>query len=439
MDRLRYHGRRAASAFLHWARRRFTSAGGLVLGALVASAVLGVDTNASMAYQAFTFLLALLALSMSAGLLFRARLEVRRTVPRFGTAGQPLPYSIRVKELGGRAQRDLSLFEELEDPRPDFDAFRREPAASNASFSDRLLGLGRWDRLVRRQRATADTEISLPVVPPLGVCEASAQLIPARRGRLKLCGLTVARCDPIGLLRALSRRDEEQSVLILPRRYPVPRLALPGRRRYQQGGVALSSAVGDSQEFVSLRDYRPGDPLRRVHWKSLARTGKLIVKEHQDEYFVRHGLILDTFTSAPGEVFEEAVSAAASFACSVLPQESLLDLLFVGSQAYCCTAGRGLGGAEKLLEVLAGVQPCADKDFEELRRSVILRHTELSGCIVILMGFDEPRRRFISELRALGVPVLALVIAVPSDSDGALPQGVHRLTPGRMAEGLARL
>ena len=178
MDRLRYHGRRAASAFLHWARRRFTSAGGLVLGALVASAVLGVDTNASMAYQAFTFLLALLALSMSAGLLFRARLEVRRTVPRFGTAGQPLPYSIRVKELGGRAQRDLSLFEELEDPRPDFDAFRRErrvtrhfPIVCSGSAADRLV---RHDSERHRDLFAGG--------PPLGVCEASAQLIPRRGG-----------------------------------------------------------------------------------------------------------------------------------------------------------------------------------------------------------------------------------------------------------------
>jgi uncharacterized protein (DUF58 family) len=439
MDRLRYHGRHAASAVLRWIRRRFTPAGGFVLAALVASAVLGVDTTESMAYQAFTFLLALLALSMTAGLFFRARLEVRRTLPRFGTAGQPLPYLIRVKELGGRAQRDLSLFEELDDPRPSFAAFHREPTASSASRTDRAFGLGRWNALVRRGRTGAEAEIVLPALPPLGVGEVSAQLTPGRRGRLRLRALTVARPDPLGLWRALSRRDEEQSVLILPRRYPVPHLALPGRRRYQQGGVALSSAVGDSQEFVSLRDYRAGDPLRKIHWKSWARTGKMIVKEHQDEYFIRHGLILDTFAPAPSELFEEAVSVAASFAASVLTQESLLDLLFVGAQAYCCTAGRGLGGAEKLLEVLAGVQPCTDKDFEELRLSVVRRHSELSGCIVILLAWDEPRRRFIEELRAHGVPALALVIGAPAPSDAVLPEGVHRLAPGKIAEGLARL
>ena len=44
-----------------------------------------------------------------------------------------------------------------------------------------------------------------------------------------------------------------------------------------------------------MRDYRPGDPLRRIHWKSWAKTGRPVVKEYQDEFFVRHGLILDTF------------------------------------------------------------------------------------------------------------------------------------------------
>ena len=47
----------------------------------------------------------------------------------------------------------------------------------------------------------------------------------------------------------------------------------------------------------SLRDYRPGDPLQRVHWKSFARTGRPVVKEYQDEFFERHALVLDTGTA----------------------------------------------------------------------------------------------------------------------------------------------
>ena len=93
----------------------------------------------------------------------------------------------------------------------------------------------------------------------------------------------------------------------------------------------MAAGVGESEEFVALREYRRGDSLRRVHWRSAARRGELIVKEYQDEYFVRHALVLDTFCEASRDaLFEEAVAVAASFACTVPDQDSLLDLLFVG-------------------------------------------------------------------------------------------------------------
>ena len=69
--------------------------------------------------------------------------------------------------------------------------------------------------------------------------------------------------------------------------------------RYQEGGVALAANIGRSEEFVSLREYRHGDPVRHIHWRSWAKTGKPIVKEFEDEFFVRHALVLDTFTDEP--------------------------------------------------------------------------------------------------------------------------------------------
>ena len=90
-----------------------------------------------------------------------------------------------------------------------------------------------------------------------------------------------------------------------------------------------------------------------------------MVKEFEDEFFVRHALVLDTFTDHQhSEVFEEAVSVAASFACTLPTQESLLDLLFVGPQSYCFTAGRGVAHVEQMLEILASVRACSDQPFQ---------------------------------------------------------------------------
>src|SRR2546423_5412940 len=194
-------------------------------------------------------------------------------------------------------------------------------------------------------------EIPLRRVSPHQEVEAGAELMPLRRGLLRFAGVALARSDPLGLCRAMVNLDLPQTALILPKRYALPPLAMPGKHKYQAGGVALASNVGQSEDFIALRDYRHGDPLRHIHWRSWAKTGLPVVREFEDEFFVRHGLVLDTFTADPhSQVFEEAVSVAASFACALLTQESLLDLLFVGSQSYCFTAGRGLAQADRMLE-----------------------------------------------------------------------------------------
>ena len=273
------------------------------------------------------------------------------------------------------------------------------------------------------------------------------ELTPLRRGVLQFRGLTLARTDPLGLFRAYRRTVLPQSVLILPKRYPLPPIALPGGLKYQEGGVALASNVGQSDEFVSLRDYRRGDPLRHIHWRSWAKTGQPIVKEFEDEFFVRHALVLDTFTDVPhSEVFEEAVSVAASFACTLVTQESLLDLLFVGTQAYCFTAGRGLAHADQMLEILASVRACADKTFEKLEHLVLNHVSTVSGCICVLLAWDNERREFVQRLKALGVPVLVLVIVPPggglSGEGGPMqdaPGRLHVLEVGQIKQGLAKL
>ena len=213
----------------------------------------------------------------------------------------------------------------------------------------------------------------MPDLPGGAECSIEAELMPLRRGLLRLTGTTVACPDPFGLFRSLRKIPGPQSVLILPRRYAMPAFDLPGSMKYQLGGVSMASSVGESEEFVALREYRPGDPLRRMHRKSFAKLGKPIVKEYQDEFFVRHALVLDTFGGpAEEEIFEEAVSVAASLAYTIQTQDSLLDLMFVGPEAYCFTSGRGVGHIDRVLEVLASVRVCQEKDFGALEDADLL-------------------------------------------------------------------
>jgi uncharacterized protein (DUF58 family) len=421
----------------------------LVAAGLATSAIVGLDTNLTMAYQAFTFLLALLLLSMVWSLFFRNSFSVRRILPRFGTVGETLSYRLVVQNNSTNKQSDLYIFDNGDDPRPNFREFlvTGEPKEDDRNLFDRIIGYHRWLWLLGRNDGGISAERNLATLAPDSEAQVQAEIVPGRRGYLNLKSVSIARPDPLGLFKSFVTLPAEQAVLILPKRYNLPPFSIPGTRKYQPGGVALTYSVGDSQEFVSMRDYRPGDPLRRIHWRSWAKTGRPMVKEYQEEFFVRHGLILDTFQKAEGsEKFEEAVSLASSFACSVQTQESLLDLMFVGPEAYCFTAGRGLALTDRMLEILASVQPCTDKEFNSLPPIVFERSSLLSGCICILLSWDGERQQFISNLLELGIPTLVLVISEEVNSaeldPGPMrgkPERFLNLEVGKIEKGLAKL
>jgi uncharacterized protein (DUF58 family) len=284
-------------------------------------------------------------------------------------------------------------------------------------------------------------------MPPNREGEVSIEITPLRRGVLRFNGLTLARPDPFGLVRSFVKVAAPQTMLILPKRYPLPPIALPGASKYQEGGVAFASNVGQSEEFVALRDYRRGDPLRHIHWRSWAKVGRPIVKEFEDEFFVRHALVLDTFTDRlHSDEFEEAVSVAASFACAMSTQDSLLDLLFVGPQAFCFTAGRGLAHVDQMLEILATVEPCVATAFDTLDHLVVNHAAAVSGCICVFLAWDKPRQQLAEKLKLLGLPLRVLVIQSagnqkPLDA-GPLrdaPGDLQALEVGKVEQQLARL
>jgi uncharacterized protein (DUF58 family) len=354
---------------------------------------------------------------------FRGRFAVKRLLPRFGTVGAPLQYTIQVHNQSGKRQVGLSVMDDLLDQWPSFEDWLASQAADQKHFrSFRISSRKRTNPFV----SITIKETPLPAMLPGQEVEISTELTPLRRGTLQFRSVLLARTDPLGLFRSFARLLLPQSVLVLPRRYPVPEIALPGVSKYQEGGVALASSVGQSDEFVALRDYRYGDPLRHIHWRSWAKAGKPVVKEFEDEFFVRHALVLDTFIDHPySEIFEEAVSVAASVACTIQTQESLLDLLFVGPESYCFTAGRGLAHSDQMLEVLASVRACPDKTFGTLEHLVLNHVKVVSGCLCVLLAWDEARQQFVRKLHALGLPVLVFVV---------VPRGKAQVDPGPMSE-----
>jgi len=468
MRRAIFRALRIASALDQGLRERLTPAGWLVLGTCSMAAAAGLDTNQTVTYRAFTFLFVLLVLSYLASLFFRARLESSRDLPRYATAGEPCQYRVVLANRGARALEGASVLERFRDPRPAYEEWRnaREPGEERRNWWDRTIGYFRWRWLIERRLPRDVRRVELGVIAPGERRELRLAFTPRRRGRIEFAGLTVGRTDPLGLVRGLARLPLAARLTALPRRYRLPEIALPGRRKFQPGGVSLAASVGDSEEFLALRDYRPGDPLQRVHWKSYARTGKPVVKEYQDEFFERHALVLDTGTRhGEDAAFEDAVALAASFVYTMDTHECLLDLLFVadrsaganaapagesrsaganavpagesGVRAY--TAGRGQMQSSHMLEVLAAVAPSEPIAFSNLARAVVGRRENLSSVILILLSWDEERRKLAAALRATGADVRALLVCAERDAPPDPPPGVLLLVPGKIELGLAGL
>lgn len=441
-------------AAANWRKRRFTRAGVLVLVILAISAGLGLDTSQSTIYQVFAFVLPLLAVSMVCSVFFRARFTVTRKLPKFATVGETLTYSIEIHNRTAKKQKGLYFNENLEDSRPSFDEFirAREPGEEKRNAWDRNVMYHRWMWLIYRDLKATVKEHPVPALSPNGKGHANVDVIPLHRGYLELTGFTVFRPDPLGLFKSFFTVLNHQRILVLPKRYTLPKVNLPGMRKHHPGGVALASSIGNSDEFVSLRDYRPGDSMRQIHWKSWAKAGKLIIKEFQDEFFVRHALILDTFQQRPhSRIFEEAVSVAASFVSDMQTHESLLDLMFMGTRAYCFSSGRGLSNTDRMMEVLACVQHCNHKPFSDLLPMLINHAPLLSGCVCILLSWDEERKKMIKTLQSLNVPLVVIVISDDAgpgsgqgqDQDTGHMKGdqknFHVLTVDNIEEGLAGL
>ena len=429
--------------------RRFTPAGYFLLVLFVLAAIFGADTSLAMIFQVFTFVAFLLLIAFLLSIRMRTGFDVQRKLPRFATAGQPFKYDVSIKNPLNRPCSDLYIIDEFKRSRPTYPEFSRAATAARLRKKpgSQKPGSSLWLSLLARKQGARKEPAMHANLQPNESKDLRLEMLPVRRGRIRLAGITVARPDPLGLCYARKFMRLPQSILVLPRRYALPPFHLPGGRKHHSGGLALTTSVGESEEFVSLREYRPGDSLRKFHWKSWAKIGKPIVKEYQEEYFVRHVLILDTFIDEThSEAFEEAVSLAASFACTVQTQESLLDLIFVGLEVYCFTSGRGIGQTDRILEVLADVQPCDDKPFETIFPTVISRSEFCSGCICIFVNWDPQRQKLVQLLRNLDIPVFVLVILEPDDA--AIPdpgpmsdvsENFHVLRAGEIEMGLEQI
>lgn len=404
-----------------WFDSRFTAAGRLLVLGLIISTVYALDPRQTSAYQLAATLTATLLVAYILSFRRSKSIEVQRLLPHFFTRGEPGSYLIRLTNKGPQHINNISLREHLS-PGSTFALHDGAIDSSKTiSWLERKMGFLPWLNTQRIQlgvRVSATATYDVPIGDTITIKQT---ITPLRRGVLYFAGADIRQTENLGMMRQVRHYTQRDKVLVLPPRIELPKVAWQSQRMFHRGGVSVASTVGDSQEFIGLRDYRAGDPLRQIHWRSFAKLGRPIVKEFQDEYFDHHALVLDREILPEQEaLFETATSVAVSFVQTKQPDDSLLDLVLVGDFSWRATAGRGASDKMRLLEHLAVVSASKNKDgtrtdtggFEQQMQRLL----NCNSVVLITCHWDAHCQQAATKLRQTGIDLLGLCIGEQQES-----------------------
>jgi uncharacterized protein (DUF58 family) len=270
-----------------------------------------------------------------------------------------------------------------------------------------------------QQLGGVELEVALPRLRR-GERDVRTSVLPTDRRGLHLLGpVLLRRADAFGLVRADQRHGGEDELLVLPRVLPFRPLRDALTRSLE--GVADDTTPDGSMTFHQMREYVPGDDVRRIHWPSTARvahTGTLIVRQDVDDAQPFVVVVADTRPDryADGDALELAVDTAASAVVAAATGHAPFELRTTGRERFGGEANHVIDPALELL-ALADPAPVATltDELAEVRRS---RHGAVA--IVVTGVPDADELAAIARLRTRFGRVLLVSV-----TDADQPRGRH--------------
>lgn len=243
-----------------------------------------------------------------------------------------------------------------------------------------------------------------------------------RRGLYTVGPLRVTTGDLFGLFRRSRTFGEAQRVLVYPRAVALPRFwtppaILPGEGRFRRAAHSLTPNAS------GVRAYQPGDSFNRIHWRSTARTGELMVKlfelDPASDIWVALDLHRDAQAGEGDDGTEEhGVRIAASIARFFLLAHRAVGFLAQGGRRHLEEPERGLAQYTRILEALALARAEGDVPLAELLNQEGQRFGRHTTLVVITPSTDEAWVASLQLLAGRGVR-LAVIVLEPRTFGGA--------------------
>ncbi|MGW1492865.1 DUF58 domain-containing protein [Streptomyces sp. NPDC002402] len=253
------------------------------------------------------------------------------------------------------------------------------------------------------------------------------------RGRYPLGPLQLRLSDPFGMCELTRSFSAFDTLTVIPRTEPLPAVRLAGESSGYGDGRHRSLALAGDDDVIP-RNYRYGDDLRRVHWRSTARYGELMVRREEQPQRARCTVLLDTRRIAyegagPDSAFEWAVSGAASALVHMLERGFSVRLLTDTGSSVPAEGADGFAGSTQesadsaglMMDTLAVVD---HSDGAGLSRSYDVLRGGNEGLLLAFFGdLDEEQATLAARMRRRSGAAVAFVLDSGSWVTGGAIEG----------------
>ncbi|MEE9415380.1 MAG: DUF58 domain-containing protein [Acidimicrobiales bacterium] len=225
--------------------------------------------------------------------------------------------------------------------------------------------------------------VNIPELPPGDSVEMIEVLPTEHRGVYQVGPLVINRSDPLGLVRKGEWKASSETLWVHPLLHDVA--PFPSGMARDLDGASSGEAPEGGVAFQNLREYVVGDDRRLIHWRSSARTGKLMVRHNVDTHQPRSLILLDTRPDVyAGDGFEDAIRAAASLAISSLRGRFPFRVRTTCGRSF----DQGIGYT-KLLDEFAALQPQAEGSLHQLAQIAAREPGSFSVAIITGPGSTD--------------------------------------------------
>jgi uncharacterized protein (DUF58 family) len=239
-----------------------------------------------------------------------------------------------------------------------------------------------------------------------------------RRGEHEVTPVVLRRGDPFGLVQAEQRHGGASQLLVLPRVLAFQALRDSLTRSLE--GVADDTTPNGTMTFHQMREYVPGDDIRRIHWPSTAKvahTGQLVVRQDVDDAQPFVVVVADTRASryADAAGLELAIDAAASAVVAATTGRAPFELRTTGEERI---GGPNHQAVDPALELLAladsGAAGTLTAELAAVRRS-------RSGAVAVVVTSvpDHDELAAVAGLRGRFSRVILVSVTDGSESVGS--------------------